>query len=117
MADREQEMLDLMAAIYQHEARLMEIGGEVEKVRDQLTSIRNGLLAEVSSATDEQGRQIYENEQMTRAEADLRMDRDAGARALRGKLAQLENASYQVTEEMSNLRRRLVALQLSAESD
>lgn len=117
MPDRQQEMLDLMAAIYQHEARLMEIGEELEKVRDQLTSIRNRLLAEISSATDERGRHIYENEQMRSAEADLRMDRDARARVLGGKLAQLENESYQVTEEMSNLRRRLAALQLSAESD
>ena len=116
-AGREQKMLDVMAAIYQHEAQLWEIGEELEKVGDQLTSIRNGILAELSSATDERGRHVYANEQMRRAEVDLRMDRDERARALRGKLAQLENEHSQVVQEIGNLRARFTALQLSAESD
>lgn len=117
MADRRQEMLDLVAAIHQHEAQLMAIGQEIERVRNQLSSIRNRLSEEVYLATDRQGSRIYTDDQMRRAEVALRMDRDDEARALRGKLAQLQNERSQVAEEINHLRDRLKVLRLPPESD
>ena len=116
MANREQQMLDLVEAIHQHEARLMEIQRKLESVQDHILSIRNRLWIDVSLETDERGRRIYTNRDLRRAEVALRMDGNAGARALRDRQSRLRQEHSRVAAEKNYLRDKLEVLRLFAAS-